>query len=271
VQIYTGTGALKFSGVPTGTYNLALYGADGSYANRGTTFVIHDSQNGNQSKSTLNAAPQTALAQGNNFVLFTNVHVSGGSLIVDINANPSAHGGGNTEADFNAAQIQLVSYDPPVAGFIGWPTNIFVTQSVTFTNTSIGIITNSTWNFGDGAFATNYSIAGASHNYAGADAYTVHLTASGPGGMNTATQTNYVTVSPMPVIGGAYLTRAGIVFCGTNAPAGVSYRILAATNVALPLASWTPVATNVVAPDGSYSYTNSTLTNAENFFRLVSP
>jgi PKD repeat protein len=271
VQIYTGAGALTFTGLPNGTYNLALYGADGSYANRGTTFVIHDSQNGNQSKSTLNAAPQTALAQGNNFVLFTNVHVSGGSLIVDINANPSAHGGGNTEADFNAAQIQLVSYDPPVAGFSGGPTNIFVTQSVTFTNTSIGIITNSTWNFGDGAFATNYSIAGASHNYAGAGAYTVHLTASGPGGMNTATQTNYVTVSPMPVIGGAYLTRAGIVFSGTNAPAGVSYRILAATNVALPLASWTPVATNVVAPDGSYSYTNSTLTNAENFFRLVSP
>ena len=51
----------------------------------------------------------------------------------------------------------------------------------------------------------------------------------------------------------------------------MQYRILTATNVALPLASWTPVATNTFAPDGSYSYTQSFLTNAASFFRLVTP
>jgi hypothetical protein len=49
------------------------------------------------------------------------------------------------------------------------------------------------------------------------------------------------------------------------------YRILTSTNVALPLASWTPVATNTFAPDGSYSYTQSFLTNAASFFLLVTP
>jgi hypothetical protein len=37
------------------------------------------------------------------------------------------------------------------------------------------------------------------------------------------------------------------------------------------MASWTPVWTNVFAADGSYSYTNSPLTNAASYFRLVSP
>jgi PKD repeat protein len=271
VQIYTGAGALKFTGVPDGTYNLALYGTDGTYADRGTTFVVHDSQNGNQSKSTLNAAPQTALALGNNFVLFTNVQVSGGTLTVDINANPSAHGSGNTEADFNGAQLQLVSYDPPMAAFSGAPTNIFVTQTVTFTNTSTGIITNFVWDFGDGNSVTTSSSANVSHRYAAAGAYTVNLTANGRGGSNTATLTSYILASPNPTIASVYLSGGQLVFTGTNVPAGAPYRILTSTNLALPVTSWTPVATNFFAPDGSYCYTNSAPTNTENFFRLVSP
>jgi PKD repeat protein len=270
VQIYTGTGALKFAGVPNGTYNLALYGSDGTYADRGTTFVVHDPQNGNQAKSTLNAAPPTALAQGNNYVLFTNVHVSGGTLTVDINANPSAHGGGNTEADFNAAQIQLVSYDPPVAGFSGMPTNIFVTQTVTFTNTSTGVFTNFAWNFGDGFALTTPSTTGASHSYANAGAYTVSLTAFGPGGTNTASRTSYIVASPSPTIGNVVVSGGQFSLSGVNGPAGVQYRILTSTNLASS-SGWLPIWTNVFAPDGSYGYTNSWATNSAGFFRLVSP
>jgi hypothetical protein len=117
VQIYYSPGALQFTGVPDGTYNLALYGIDGSYGDRGVTFVVYDALNGNHTNSTLNGTINnpagTALAAGDNVALFTNVHVSGGTLTVDIDANPAAKGGANTEADFNAAQIQLVSYDTP--------------------------------------------------------------------------------------------------------------------------------------------------------------
>jgi hypothetical protein len=39
----------------------------------------------------------------------------------------------------------------------------------------------------------------------------------------------------------------------------------------LPLTDWTPVATNVFAPDGSYSYTNVSELNSAGYFLLVSP
>jgi hypothetical protein len=42
-------------------------------------------------------------------------------------------------------------------------------------------------------------------------------------------------------------------------------------DVALPLPGWTPVVTNTFAPDGSYRYTNSSVTNTAAFYRLVSP
>jgi hypothetical protein len=116
VQIYYSPAALQFHGVPDGTYNLAVYGADGTYDDRGTTFVVYDALNGNQTNSTVNAAPETALAEGVNFVIFTNVHVSGGTLTVDVDPNsPLPTHNPNTEADINGAQLQLVSYDvaPP--------------------------------------------------------------------------------------------------------------------------------------------------------------
>jgi PKD repeat protein len=271
VQIYTGAGALQLSGLTNGTYNLALYGVDGTYADRGTTFVVHDSVNGNQTKSTLNTTPETALAQGNNFVLFTHVHVAGGTLTVDINPNPSAHGGGNTEADFNAVQIQLVSYDPPVAGFSGVPTNIFAGQTVVFTNTSTGDYTNFVWNFGDGDSLTIAAPLPVSHGYASAGNYTVSLTAAGPGGSSTATLTGYITAAASPTIAASWSASGSLVISGANAPAGVSYRILATTNLALPLADWMPVATNQFAPDGSYRQSYPAGTNPAVFFRLVSP
>jgi hypothetical protein len=62
-----------------------------------------------------------------------------------------------------------------------------------------------------------------------------------------------------------------MVFSGTNGPAGAQYRILTSTNLSLPLTDWTPVATNVFAPDGSYSYTNVSELNSAGYFLLVSP
>ena len=107
------TNALQFHGVPNGTYNRVVYGIDGIWADRGTTFVVHDALNGDQTKSTMNAAPSAPLAEGSSFVVFSNIHASGGTLNVDVGPNPDAHGGGNTDADINAAQLQLVSLDTP--------------------------------------------------------------------------------------------------------------------------------------------------------------
>ena len=115
VTVYNGgINALQFHGVPDGTYNLCFYGCDGSFNDRGTTFVAHDSLNGDQTAGTVNGSPIIPLQQSVNFVVLTNVHVSGGTLKVDVTAtSPVPSHNPNTEADFNAVQIQLVSYDVP--------------------------------------------------------------------------------------------------------------------------------------------------------------
>lgn len=159
---------------------------------------------------------------------------------------------------------------PPVAGFSGSPTAGFAPLPVVFTDASTGSITNWVWNFGDGQSATNTSNASVNHTYISAGSYTVILTVAGVGGSNAKTQTSYIVVSSTPTISTVTKSGGNLVMGGTGNPAGMQYRILTSTNVALPLASWTPVATNVFLSDGSYSYTNSPALKAA-FFRLVSP
>jgi hypothetical protein len=141
VQCWTATNELQFHNVPDGTYNLCFYGCDGTFADRGTTFVVHDPQNGDQTAGTVNASPIVPLQQGNNFVVFTNVHVSGGTLSVDVLPTPVVPKyNPNTEADFNGAQIQLVSLDSPP---------VFLTNSVSGGNLTLN------WSQGTLQTATN--------------------------------------------------------------------------------------------------------------------
>jgi PKD repeat protein len=158
----------------------------------------------------------------------------------------------------------------PVAGFSGTPTAGFAPLPVLFTDASTGPITNWLWSFGDGQSVTNTSNASVNHTYTAAGSYTVTLTVTGPGGSNASTQTGYVVASPTPTIGNVSRSSGNLVFSGTNCPANVQYRILTSTNVALPVASWQPVATNNFLSNGTFSYTNSTMNSAA-FFRLVSP
>jgi len=197
----------------------------------------------------------------------TDIYTNAGSYTVIL----TAIGPGGTSALTNAAYI-VVTNPPPVAGFSGAPTNIFVTQSVTFTDASTGSIINWVWNFGNGCMVTNSSNANVTNAYAVAGSYTVSLTVIGAGGSSTSTRAGYVVVKPKAAIGGVTLTTDGsMVFSGTNGPAGQQYRILTTTNVSLALGSWTPVWTNVFGPDGSYNYTNMAGVNPAGFFLLVSP
>jgi PKD repeat protein len=165
----------------------------------------------------------------------------------------------------------LTSYDIPVASFTGAPANLFITQSVIFTNTSTGIITNSVWSFGDGNSTTNSLNGNVIYSYSVAGKYTVSLTVTGPDGSNTTTLTNYITALPNPTIGSVVLSNGNLAIGGTNGSPGVQYRILSSTNLALPLPDWTPVLTNVFAPDGSYGCTVYPGASTAEFFRLVSP
>jgi autotransporter-associated beta strand protein len=223
-----------------------------------------------------NAGDATPYHVGDKFTLF-NLNggtYNAGSGFATIQPPPGpglGWSGTNMTIDGSIQVVTSATPPAPVAGFSGTPTTLFVTQAVAFTDASTGSITNWVWSYGDGHSVTNTTSANVTNMYALAGSYTVSLIVNGAGGSSTNTKANYVVVKPKTAIVGVTLAGGKLVFSGANGPAGQPYRILTATNVALPLAGWTPVWTNVFAADGSYSYTNTLGTNAAGFFLLVSP
>jgi len=103
-------------------------------------------------------------------------------------------GGSNTKTRSNYI---TVTEPAPVADFTGSPTSGVKPLTVQFTDASTGSINSRSWNFGDGQTSTQQN---PSHTYANAGTYTVALTVTGPGGSNTKTRSNYITVTePAPV------------------------------------------------------------------------
>jgi len=81
---------------------------------------------------------------------------------------------------------------PPAANFSATPTLGTYPLTVSFTDQSTGIIDTYSWNFGDGT--TSYT-RNPTHKYNIPGTYTVSLTVTGPGGSDTETKTNYITVN----------------------------------------------------------------------------
>jgi PKD repeat protein len=120
------------------------------------------------------------------------VYASPGTYTVSLTV--TGPGGSNTQTRTNYI---IVSTPAPVAQFTGSPTSGTSPLTVAFSNTSTGSITGYSWTFGDGTTST---AASPSKVYASPGTYTVSLTVTGPGGSNTQTRTNYVTVNtPAPV------------------------------------------------------------------------
>jgi len=80
---------------------------------------------------------------------------------------------------------------PPKAAFSAPPTGGAPPLSVLFTDESTGLVNAWAWDFGDGGTSTVPSPA---YQYESAGVYTVRLTVTGPGGSNTATQSDLVHV-----------------------------------------------------------------------------
>lgn len=90
------------------------------------------------------------------------------------------------------------SVDAPVAIFAGTPTNGPAALTVTFSDTSSGIVTNRRWDFGDGTTLDTDQTT-VEHTYVMAGVKTVTLTVHGPVGDNTLVRSGYVNVSiPAP-------------------------------------------------------------------------
>ncbi len=117
----------------------------------------------------------------------SHVYAAAGTYTVSLTV--TGPGGSNTQTQTNYI---VVSAAAPVAQFSGSPTSGSFPLTVNFSNTSTGSITSYAWTFGDGGTST---LASPSHVYAAAGTYTVGLTVTGPGGSNTQTRTNYISVS----------------------------------------------------------------------------
>ena len=92
--------------------------------------------------------------------------------------------------------VTKVAAPSPEANFAADPTNGVAPLTVVFTNLSNGA-TDYAWDFGDGNFSTN---ANPVNTYTNPGAYSVSLTAIGPGGTNTLTLTNYIAVTTLPLV-----------------------------------------------------------------------
>jgi hypothetical protein len=81
---------------------------------------------------------------------------------------------------------------PIFASFMADNTNGTAPHTVTFSDTSIGDITEWIWDFGDGHTSDEQN---PQHTYTAAGSYDVTLTASGSGANNTVVKTAYITIA----------------------------------------------------------------------------
>jgi PKD repeat protein len=106
-----------------------------------------------------------------------------------------------------AQNIITVNYPAPVAGFTENATNGLNPLNIQFNDQSIGNITSYYWDFGDG---TKSTLQNPTHTYTNEGTYNVTETVTGPGGNNTQTQTNLITVNyPAPIASFTENTTSG--------------------------------------------------------------
>lgn len=115
-------------------------------------------------------------------------YVSPGNYTVTLTVN----GPGGSDSEIKSAYITVNNFSVPVADFSAAPVSGTAPLDVQFSDISSGNITSWNWDFGDGANSTQQN---PSHQYATAGDYTVTLTVSGPGGSDSETKLNYISVT----------------------------------------------------------------------------
>ena len=199
------------------------------------------------------------LRLGNPVALATNTHVSlmtGGTLDLAFSGTNlvsalAINGVDQGNGVFNAGNMRLLTGSgnlkvgagvaAPVASFVVTPTNGYAPLIVTFTDNSLGAITNRQWTFGDST-VTNLFAVSVTHRYT-AGIYPVQLVVTGGGGSATNTQ-GLVTILPVPPpalqpSGFSVVPNGGNVTVQMMTTNGLQYRLVHKDN--LFTNSWTPV------------------------------
>jgi len=133
-----------------------------------------------------------SFGDGNTTNVTTNtiVYTYGSTGIYTVAEVVTGPGGSSTNTQFDYIEV-LPS--PPIASFTATPAIGAAPLIVTFADTSTGNITNRFWDFGDGG-TKNTMTDTVAYIYDATGIYTVTEIVSGPGGSNTNSQTNCISV-----------------------------------------------------------------------------
>ncbi len=132
-------------------------------------------------------------------------------------------------------------------------------------------VANWNWSFGDGSTSTARN---PSHTYTALGDFATAVVETNSQGVPIAGGAMSILVAPAPVFLGVSVMGANLIFDGINGQSGVTYVVLASTNLALALGQWTPVATNILSASGNFSITVTNALSAElpqRFYILQTP
>jgi len=108
--------------------------------------------------------------------------------------------------------------------------------------------------------------------------FTINPSTPGPGQtwdiseLATTGTIKVVGGSSGPQFGGTVVSDGNVIISGSGGVPFGDYYVLATTNVALPLSSWTPIATNQFDASGNFTFTNSMDSSVvQQFFQIELP
>jgi PKD repeat protein len=157
---------------------------------------------------------------------------------------------------------------PPAVAFSGTPTSGVVPLVVTFANLSSNA-TNYLWDFGDGHTFSTSSNTNVAETYTNTGSYTVILTAQGPGGISSLTNTAYIVVTsqtttvPNPTIAYNFASHTMVI----SWPATGNYVLQTNGDLTTP---WVNYGGPVTTSNGTNSVTLPLPATGYMYFRLAS-
>ncbi|MEJ2614354.1 MAG: carbohydrate binding domain-containing protein [Ignavibacteriaceae bacterium] len=131
-------------------------------------------------------------------------------------------GSSTTDVYLDNIELKKEITQAPVADFSATHTNGPAPLTTQFTDQSTGEITSRQWDFGDGKTSSETN---PSHTYLYPDTLTVKLTVTGPGGSDTKTRDDYITVLPNPenmLLNGDFSDETNHWLLGKNSSASAS-------------------------------------------------
>jgi T5SS/PEP-CTERM-associated repeat protein/uncharacterized repeat protein (TIGR03803 family) len=140
----------------------------------------------------------------------------------------------------------------PTTVFSGNPTEGLAPLPVNFVDCSAGTITNRFWSFGDG-ITTNITTTTVTHIYPPGN-FSVTLVVTGPFGVSTNTQANYILATGANISTTVSPPSGGTTSGGGAVPFGSNLTVCATANPCYNFVNWT-LNSNVVSSLSCYSFT----------------